>query len=452
MSVLEVLERWNRWGSAKLDPGVKRDITPAVIDACNIPETIVLMGPRRAGKSTVLYQVIDHLEESGIDPKAVLHVNFEDPALSLGLEVKLLDEIYDEYRTKVYPQGKVYIFFDEIQRVPEWERWVRARNETEDIKIFVTGSSAKLMSRELATLLTGRHLSFTVLPLNFAEFLRFNNIELHKINTYKSPAVISHALVRYITWGGYPRIVLLDAQPSNPHNDTTTGLDAVKQGLLLEYFDDTLFKDVALRHKIRDLKLLRNLAIHLLGQSSCLITYNRLAHILGSNPDVIQEYCHYLQEAYLFELVSHFSLKIAERLRNPQKLHAVDLGLRNLLAVSGSVDNGKVTETLVHNHLRNNTRDDIYYSKKTGEIDLLTHRGSTVTQLIQVMFKGLDEPEIMQREIKSLVAAQKLYPRAHAKLIVSQFPIGWSGPDAAIRAANIDVLPLWQYLLNKVGT
>ncbi len=219
-------------------------------------------------KSTILYQVIDHLENNGVDPKAILHMNFEDPSLSLNLKVTLLDELYDEYRAKVYPKGKAYIFFDEIQRVEEWERWVRTRNETEDIKIFVTGSSAQLMSREFATLLTGRHLSFSVLPLNFAEFLRFNNTSIpDKVYSYKAPAEISYALTRYITWGGYPRIALLNTQ-----NDQ----DTIKRRLLLEYFDDTLFKDVALRHKIRDLTLLRNLAIHLLGQSACLITYKQI--------------------------------------------------------------------------------------------------------------------------------------------------------------------------------
>ncbi len=445
MAVLEVLERWNRWGRAELASGIKRDITPAVIRTIDAEELVVLMGPRRCGKSTILYQVMDHLENAGVSPKAILHVNFEDPALSINLNINLLDQIYDEYRAKVYPQGKAYIFFDEIQRVESWERWVRARNETEDIKIFVTGSSAQLMSRELATLLTGRHLSFTVLPLNFAEFLRFNNIKLpdDKIYSFKAPAIISHALTRYITWGGYPRIVLLDAN-SQQHAESAVDNDAVKQQLLLEYFDDTLFKDVALRHEIRDLTLLRNLAIHLLGNTAGLITYKRLAGIFAASPNLIQDYCHYLQEAYLIELLPFFSLKAAERLRNPQKIHAVDLGLRNLLAISGSADNGKLIETIVHNHMQHNTLDDIYYYKDNGEIDLLSHRGSNVGLLIQVMYQGLDEPKIIKRELDALLEAKTLFPKAQAKLIVAEFPSNWQGIDPDLA----DVVPLWKFLLD----
>lgn len=447
MAILEVLERWNRWGSAELAAGRKRDITPYIINTIGLEEVIVLIGPRRAGKSTILYQVIDYLEQNKVDPKSILHVNFEDPALSINLGLNLLDEIYDEYRAKVYPEGKAYIFFDEIQRVESWERWVRARNETEDIKIFVTGSSAQLMSRDLATLLTGRHLSFTVLPLNFTEFLKFNDITLpEKKYSYKASPIIKNALSRYIKWGGYPRIVLLDKHKLDKSTELLSGVDAIKQQLLLEYFDDTLFKDVALRHEVRDLTLLRNLAIHLLGNTSGLITYKRLAGVFSCSANIIQDYCQYLQEAYLIELMPFFSIKAAERLRHPQKVHAVDLGLRNLLAISSSEDIGKQIETLVHNHLQQNTMDDLYYYKHDGEIDLLTHRGNNVGQIIQVMYQGLDDPKILKREIDALNAGKKLFPNAQAKLIVSEFPVNWQGLSA--EHSHIEVVPLWKFLLD----
>ena len=193
----------------------------------------------------MLYQIIEHLEEQGLDKKACLHMNFEEPALSLNLSLDILDKLYDTYRTRIYPEGKAYIFFDEIQNVPEWERWVRARNETENIRIIVTGSSSKLMSRELGTLLTGRHLTFEVYPLDFREQLQFKGIELPQEPwPSQAPPQIQHALLDYLQWGGLPRVVL-------------SNNDMIRERLLTRYFEDMLYKDVIRRHDIRDVQTLR---------------------------------------------------------------------------------------------------------------------------------------------------------------------------------------------------
>ena len=132
----EVLEKWNRWGTNPLDSGIERQILPDIQRYLHKKEIIVLKGPRRAGKSTILYQLMDILEKEGITQEAMLHVNFEEPKLTPYLNTNILDELYDWYREYVYPEGKAYIFLDEIQNVPDWERWVRARNKTEDINFF----------------------------------------------------------------------------------------------------------------------------------------------------------------------------------------------------------------------------------------------------------------------------------------------------------------------------
>ena len=178
--MLDSLNRWNRWGQANLQAGFQRTIMQSIIEFIDTPEVVVLTGLRRAGKTTILYQVMDYLENRGIPSEAMLHMNFEEPSLGPMLGLQLLDDLYRTYREEIFPVGKAYIFFDEIQNVPEWERWVRARNESEDIKIFITGSSANLMSRELATLLTGRHISFHVTPLSFTEFLNFKQFKCPK--------------------------------------------------------------------------------------------------------------------------------------------------------------------------------------------------------------------------------------------------------------------------------
>src|SRR3989338_10396170 len=178
--MLPLLSNWNRWGNESLKSGVSRVITQHIHPLVDTSDVIVLIGMRRAGKTTILFQLMDYLESRNIPQEAMLHVNFEEPALATELTVNFLDEIYREYRSKVFPKGKAYLFFDEIQNVPQWERWVRARNESEDIKIFLTGSSAHLMSRELGTILTGRHVSFVVNPLSFSEYLQFQKISIPK--------------------------------------------------------------------------------------------------------------------------------------------------------------------------------------------------------------------------------------------------------------------------------
>jgi len=434
MSVLDVLLRWNIWGGAKLDPGLKRDITPNVLDAISIDQTVVLTGPRRTGKSTILYQVIDFLIKDGLEPKSILHVNFEDPGLALDLSVALLDQIYDDYRANIYPNGKAYLFFDEIQRVLDWERWIRSRSETEDVKIFITGSSAQLMSRELATLLTGRHLSFTILPLNFREYLFFRNIEgPTNFYSYKADPIISNALIDYLTYGGYPGIALIDS--------------SLKKQLLLQYFDDLLFKDVALRHQIRDLTLLRNLAIHLLTNTAGFMNYTKLGNKLSASADVMQDYCMYLREAYLIDLMRLFSLKVTERIKNDQKIHAIDIGLRNALSISTSEDFGKNIETVVHNNLRTDSLDNIYYYKDNKcDIDLLVHRNNQVTRLVQVMYQGLDDAGTLEREINALQLGLKRFAGAAAELVVCNFPSNWQKESIP---QNIKITPLWKFLLGQ---
>ncbi len=132
--MLEILTQWNRWGTAQLKSGYPRDITSDIAPFINTNEVIALIGLRRAGKTTVLYQIMDLLESKGIPVNSMLHMNFEEPAIAPRLNLEALDQIYRTYREEIFPIGKAYLFFDEIQNVPHWEKWVRARNESENIK------------------------------------------------------------------------------------------------------------------------------------------------------------------------------------------------------------------------------------------------------------------------------------------------------------------------------
>jgi predicted AAA+ superfamily ATPase len=423
--VLDVLMRWNRWGRATLVSGFKRHITEKIYPFLDTSDIVVLIGLRRAGKTTVLFQLMDYLETQQIPQEAMLHVNFEEPALGPLLGIELLDAIYQEFREKIFPTGKAYLFFDEIQNIPGWERWVRARNESEDIKIFLTGSSANLMSRELGTVLTGRHVSFVVNPLSFSEYLHFQNIEIpEKKFLTQASYEISHALEKYLQWGALPEVVLSQS-------------DERRQLLLKQYLDDLLFKDVAMRHEIRDIHLLRNLAIYLLTQTASLSSFHRISKQFGISLEKASHYCSCLQESFLLDFLSFFSLKTAERNRHPFKIHAVDLGLRNIAALTGSEDKGRLIETAVYHQIKRKQPDQIYYWKGKQEIDFLLREGNTVSQLIQVT-QQIENEKTLNRELNSFIEAEEFFPKAKQLLIIEKIQ----------RHHDKTMMPLWLFLLS----
>ena len=427
----EILYKWNLWGDWGPDYGQQRMITNEICAYLDEPEVITIIGPRRAGKSTVMYQMMQALEKQGVNRKSILHINFEEPALSPFLKLSVLDELYNDYRSKVFPEGKAYIFLDEIQNVAEWERWVRARNDTENIKIIITGSSSALLSRELGTLLTGRHLTFDVYPMAFSEQLQFKSITIPEQPwPNKPPAQIQHALNDYLKWGGMPRIVLSENK-------------ALRERLLKRYFEDMLYKDIIMRHEIRDVQTLRNIAVYLLTQTASLISYKRLCDLFSASHDLVQSYCQYLQEAFIVEMLPLYTLKTGERIRNPLKTHAVDLGIRKVVSYGQKTDSCKLIESMVFRKLLNDPQDGIFYWRSQGEVDLLTRQGIEITQLIQVSY-SVDDPKIFKREVSSLLEAGKYYPQARKMLIVFEPPVNL----LLERPEGVELIPMWHLLLS----
>lgn len=428
--MLRILEKWNRWGSNSLNSRLLRINTAEILPYLHTEEIITLIGPRRAGKSTILYQLMDALQAEGVHQKAIFHMNFEEPGLSSKLNTKMLDELYECYREHIFPEGKAYLFLDEIQNIDQWERWVRARNETENVKIFITGSSAKLMSREIATLLTGRHLSFEIFPLSFSEYLTFNNIEppRHR-RPIDPPSTVKQALNSYLQWGGFPAVALAKTEPH-------------KRNILLEYFDDVLYKDIVMRHQIRDVIGLRNIAVHLLSQTGKLISYQRTGNIFQISDDSTKSYCHYIQEAFLIELLPFYSLKASVRQRHPHKVHAIDLGIRNITCISNSKDEGRIIESLVYQNLRKRFGNNVFYWSGNQEIDFLIQEGNKITQLWQVAVEGLENKSVAKRELSAFEEAKKMFPEAEPILVTKSLPENWENFPCKI-------IPLWLFLLGS---
>ena len=352
----------------------------------NQKEILLLKGVRRSGKSTLMAQLIRVLLEKGKNPNQLLRVNLEEPLFAAEYSIELLEQIYRVYREKVYPSGKCTLFLDEIQNIPEWERWVRGRSETENLKIIITGSSSRLLSREVGARLTGRHVSFEIFPLSFPEFLRFKGLTVgSKADYFRQKPVIRNLFAEYRKYGGFPEVVLRK-EPED------------KELLLKQYFEDILHRDVVSRNEIRDILTLQNLAVFLMTNIGRLTSTTNLKRNFAVSQDKVENYTSALLESFLIYRLPKFEPSLKKSLRARFKPYAIDTGLRNRVAFTFSEDSGWLAENIVLNHLRRR-HEQIYYGGNGGEIDFIVKEGMRVVQSIQVWQADAAETAIPAREL-----------------------------------------------------
>ncbi len=268
------------------DTGLKRE---ALQDFPNLDAfALIVSGIRRCGKSTLLFQLLKEKYPGA------LYLNLEDPRL-YEFELKdfvRVDKVIAATRSKV-------LLFDEIQIVPEWERYVRQKLD-EGYKVIITGSNASLLSRELGTKLTGRHITKELFPFSYKEFILFRKL-----------APSPESLLQYLQTGGFPEFVKHGANE-----------------ILNTVFDDILIRDIAVRYGIREVKMLQRLALHLISNVGNLITANKLKTLFeAGSVNTITEYLSHLEDSYLFYLVPKFSYSLRKQLVNPRKVYAVDTGM-----------------------------------------------------------------------------------------------------------------------------
>lgn len=430
--LLEILNSYNRfWTTGKIDAGVERDLLQKCLSQIDSKEIIVLKGVRRCGKSTLLAQVMKALLQRGVQPFQLLRVNLEEPLFTAEASVELLEQIYRTWRERVCPEGKGYLFLDEIQNIPGWEGWVRGRSDTEDIKIFVTGSSAQMLSREIGTKLTGRQISFEVYPLSFVEFLRFRGVEVQSELEYLTDkTLIRHHFLDYLKYGGFPEVVLKQT-------------DSDRELLLKNYFEDILYRDIVTRHEIRDVANLRNLAIFLLTNNTKLTSVNKLKGNFSISQDKTENYLSAILESYLTFQLRKFSWSLKSVQRAGFKPYAIDTGMRNRVAFSFSADAGRLVENVVHNHLRR-FHEEIYYATDGGETDFVVKEGMTITRRIQVWFEDTPQTQIPPRE---------LVPFSHLDEEVAECLLLTNDLETEIEVGKLTVrcLPVVKYLLLGLG-
>lgn len=360
----------------------------------------IITGIRRCGKSTLQLQVKQtFFKNDGI------FLNFEDPRLA-GMQTSDFERLYTEILSR---ETKV-LFFDELQIVNGWEIFVNQLLR-EDFVVHITGSNASLLSKELGTHLTGRHLSAELFPFSYIEFLEFENLE----NNEKS-------FKEYSQKGGMPDYL-------------RTNIGTYLNNLL----DDILIRDIAIRHKIRDVNSLRQLAVYLLSNIGSLTTANSLSGMFGiKSTTTILDYFSYLKDAYVLEFVPLYDYSIKKQLRNPQKIYAIDLGLYHQNKVVFSPNDGRILENMVYLHLRR-LQKEIYYFQGKGECDFLTTKRGTPDELYQVCVE-LNSLNI-EREINGLFEAMIHFNKKEGYIITQNQTDVFKKDDLIIKA-----IPAWQWM------
>ncbi len=406
----------------------------------NSKSIISVYGPRQSGKTYYFYQVIDGLVGGGVPKDRILYVNFEDERL-MPFELADFERLLDAYY-ELYPQNKdaeIYLFLDEVQNIEHWEIAVRRIYDKERVRLFITGSSSRLLSKEIATSLRGRTLSYEMLPFSFEEVLLAKGIEITKDIQYsKLRFQIKSALEGYLKFGGFPRVVL-------------ERVEITRIRLLQEYLNTLLARDISERFAIRNQALIKDIirfslsnVARLLSISSLYKTYKQKQ---GITKRTVMNYVRILQEVMLLFLIPKFSRSPKEQIRNPDKEYLVDNGLRTAAGFYLSDDLGRTMENAVFLKLKESRINDplleiFYWNDRKSEVDFVLRGGTKVKALIQVTYVSSKE-ELNSREIAGILSASKEFKCDNLLIITWDYEA-----EEKTEGKTIKFVPLWKWLLN----
>jgi predicted AAA+ superfamily ATPase len=376
----------------------------------------VVTGIRRSGKSTFCALALKNRKfgYANFDEKGLIDVKLDD----------LLSSIKEVFG------GVKFLLLDEIQNVSKWELWVNSL-QRRGYNVLITGSNAKLLSRELATHLTGRYLEFEIFPFSFEEYLKWLNFDLSNINLLKEKqGELKGILRKYLIKGGFPEYIVKELDES----------------YLKTLFDAIIYKDVVKRYNVKYPTKIDELARYLISISSSEYSFTKLKNFLNFKSVLtVEKYVKYLEEAYLIFSLERFSRKTKEIIKSPRKVHSIDNGLMNIISARISEDMGRLMENAIFLSLRNmglKENLNIFYLKINDmEVDFLIKEGFEIKQLIQVTYAS-SKDEIDKREIRALIKASEIF-RCKNLVIIT-----WDYEDQIkIKNKNIKFIPLWRWLL-----
>lgn len=391
---------------------------------------VALVGVRRSGKTYHLFNLINQLKAEGIPNSQILYINFEDERLQLSSEnIGLILEAYQE----LYPQQKLadcYFFFDEIQEVEGWEKFIARLYATVSKHVYITGSNAKLLSREIATSLRGRPITYEVYPLSFEEFAKIlaPNVGVHSTS---DKAKLAHLFEQFLFQGGFPELVKQNEE--------------LREKILQEYFNVMLLRDIIERFNITQSTILKYFCKRVIGNTAGEFSVNKIYNELKSQgyqvgKDTLYAYQSYVEAIYLTYLLPKYAHSVIKSEMAQKKSYVIDQGLGIALDYKLNQDKGRLLETTIALELLKKNKQ-IAYQKNGTECDFVIMEKSHVTNAIQVTV-SLDDEQVRTREITGLIEACKKFNLQEGVIITLD-----RQEEVIIDEVRVHIVPAWLYCL-----
>lgn len=398
------------------DLGIPRRIDDLLLSC---PEIVVITGVRRCGKSVLLQQIRNKQQEQDY------YLNFDDERL-INFKIEDFQMLNEVFMEDFGLQSHYYL--DEVQNIAGWERFV-SRLYGQGCKVYVTGSNANLLSRELGTYLTGRHVTIQLYPFSFSEFLEIENqpISQDMYYTTEGKALLLNQVQRYMKIGGFPQYILSE-------NDN----------YLFSLYNDILYKDVVVRNKINNEKQLKEMMHYLASNATHRFTYNSVAKAVNvKSPDTIKSYIGFVEDTYLLFQLTKFDYSVGTQMRSPKKIYFIDNAFIHKIGFNATGNLGNSLENIVFVELMRRGKET-YYHSDVQECDFIIREGGKIVEAIQVTVT-MKEPQTRIREIKGLLAAMEIYNLSDATILTLE-----DEEEISMDAnRHIFVRPIWKWLLEK---
>ena len=411
--------------STRLRSSLKRNIGLPV-DSGTI---ISVIGVRRSGKTYLLYETIKRILDNNTFKKNILYINFEDERLMLQQDQ--LDLILQAYQ-ELYPSldlTECYFFFDEIQNIKGWQKFIRRVFDTISTNIYITGSNSKLLSTEIATELRGRTISYTLYPLSFEEYLQFKKAETEYFSTGRKIAVLNH-FKTFMIFGGFPEIIDLD--------------ETLKTKKLQDYFNTIIYRDLIERYNISNPSILKFFLKRILSQVTKPVSVNKIYNDLKSlgykiSNNLLYEYSDYIQASFTSVFINKFEYSEIKQARSEKKAYAIDNGILTAVDYSFSENHAKLLENLTALEIMKSGRELMYF-KDNQECDFIVKDRKTFSP-VQVSY-SIQDSDTNKREINGLLRACEYLKVKKGTIVTFE-----EEDNLIIKNIKIEVLPAYRYFL-----
>ena len=417
--MIEILDKYNFWDNKKIKVGFLREnYINDLSQYLNNSLVKVILGQRRVGKSYLLRMIINQLiNEMSVLAKNILYLNMDIQELGFIKDAEQLQNVINEYRESLKPEGRVYIFLDEVQEITNWEKLVNSLSQdyTNDYEIFITGSNANLLSNELSTYLSGRYICFQIYPFSYKEFLGINKIEKSR-----------GSFIKYLQDGGIPESYFLPDQEMK-----TNYYSALRDSIVL--------RDIVQRYKVRDVYLLEKLMAFIIDSIGSLFSVNSVVNYMKSsgyktNGETISSYIKFLLNSYFIYESERYDIRGKRILGGERKYYLNDLGFKFFLSSSFEFGIGKYLENSVFLHFKR-CGCKVYTGKINGhEIDFIVEK-NRIKKYIQVVYLLTDQA-VIEREFGNLEQINDNYE----KMVVSMDDVNFGNRNGIVHINAWDLL------------